>query len=116
MNNTEKLLFSISSKLSARRNLSKVEYVVSIYNTEYDENDVQVVMLTPNVSVQQGRSRRPNCTIPILQYVCNDDTILDVLVTSSSQCVLLSESLYITGMYQYKLSRNKLRRKWVRIF
>lgn len=116
MNNTEKLLFSISSKLSARRNLRKVEYAVSIYNTEYGENAVQVVMLTPNVNVQQGRSRRPNCTVPILQYICNDDKILNVVVTDSSQYVMLSESLYITGMYQYKLSRNKLRRKWIRIF
>lgn len=104
--NTCKLLKCISSRLSSRADCKGLEYEVTIF----DDTSLSVV---PNVMIFPDTHRRRSCDmISITQYAILS-CLSPVSIYRCSDKVVLSKHCLVPGKYVFKLSADKLKRKWI---
>ena len=100
-------------RLASRIDCRQIEYRVVIEDIEGTYK--QKLTLFPNIMIQRGRSRRRSNAMPILEYLNGSIWIASSEYDNEKQTIYLYESLYITGIYLYKLSVSKKRRKWIKL-
>ena len=104
--NTCNLLRCISSRLSSRTDCRGIEYEVTIFD-DMSLNVVPNVLIFPNT-----HRRRPCDTISITQYAILS-CLSPVSIYSYPDKVVLSKHCLVPGKYVFKLSADKLNRKWI---
>lgn len=112
---TVKLLNNLSSRISSRKEYSKVEYIVTISeNANY-----QIVVFEPSVEIYPSRHQRSQLDkVNLLQYTLSRKFSDFVIVDINSLKLVVRQNTFANGTYQYKLStskNNKQVRHWYKI-
>lgn len=108
---TKQLLQSISSHLSYRSCCRQVQYVVTI-------SDNYEIQMYPDIQVFPNRyNHRKSDKLSVLEHVLREHVPSPYLpLDTDNGCkgyVVLSKH-FVPGVYTYKLSIDKKRRKWIR--
>lgn len=112
-NFTEDLLYGLSRRLSSRKDCKDYEYKVCIETNTAG----QVVSLEPSILVYPDRyHRQGHDRLEALEYVMRnyvDDTV-GIKHISQNELLIFGNG-FVDGIYLYKFSVDKKRRKWFKI-
>lgn len=108
--NTEKLLKTMSSRLSSRDDCKNIEYKVNIKT----EGKFTHISFHPVRYVYPSIHERKKSDIRIIEYHVIVNYFRDIQANVSDSGIVTQSNVFVDGEYIYKSSVDGRRRKWAR--
>lgn len=107
---TQNLLSRISTRLSGRNDCKKVEYLLTI--TESEDSNYCKIKFKPCIYIYPDRYHKQDTDLAsIILYIVGQITNFTVI----DDCIVVSRGLFLPGEYLYEFRKISKRRYWKKL-